>query len=259
MSISVLLWSVVSLTNILFKGKLFVASLSTSKSFIHTSRRRQYQNTRILSDINPLYSFIQEENNEGESRSIGNIVGNLHGGKYQFDSPGSSVNRIGQEFAESLYSSSYDDDDNQQSEDDEPWPKWAIRKLITSPVLPTTVPTLALSSSSFDEQQKPFVRITNQERTWERFYTKILYFSGEETFDPDPKGINIMPFQVTPTTGVLAPSGGASNACDATKPYSDSSILIVQIDSNKSFGDTIGNYYLVACTEEETWCWKIIP
>ena len=249
-----------SLANILFKSNnLLINCLSTSKSFIHNNRKRLNQNTQIISGNSPLYSSIQEENNEGESRSIGNIVGNLHGGKYQFDTPGSSMYQIGQEFAESLYSSSYAaDDDNDHNEDNEPWPKWATRKLITSPVLSTNVPNLALSSLS-NEQQKLSVTITNQERTWERFYAQILFFSENETFDPDPKGLNNMHLQVTPTTGVLAPSGGANNACDETKPYSDSTILMVEIDSNYSFGDTTGNYYLIACTEEETWCWKIVP
>ena len=36
---------------------------------------------------------------------------------------------------------------------------------------------------------------------------------------------NVVPLVVRPRSGSLAPRGGASNACDASNPYSDSATI----------------------------------
>ena len=68
------------------------------------------------------------------AKSIGDVVQNLHGGKYQFSETqylaGSSL--IGQQFAESLYSSSSEGEHDEgiigiDDDDDTELPKWAIR------------------------------------------------------------------------------------------------------------------------------------
>ena len=69
-----------------------------------------------------LYNSYQNQSNDEDDRrlrAIGDLVQNLHGGKYQFSDTqylaGNSL--IGQEFAESLYSSRGVDESNVDEED----------------------------------------------------------------------------------------------------------------------------------------------
>mmetsp|Transcript_23132 Transcript_23132/g.34248 ORF Transcript_23132/g.34248 Transcript_23132/m.34248 type:complete len:110 (-) Transcript_23132:162-491(-) len=67
--------------------------------------------------------------------------------------------------------------------------------------------------------------------------------------------ITRIPVTLQPRSGSLAPRGGASNACDANKPYSDS----VQIRVIQGQFSSIGSIqddeevWLVTGTEEEKW------
>lgn len=56
-------------------------------------------------------------------------------------------------------------------------------------------------------------------------------------------------FMVKPSSGDLAPRGGASNACDASQPYSDSATL--QVIHNEKQVEHGEDYWLVVGTEEE--------
>ena len=90
------------------------------------------------------------------------------------------------------------------------------------------------------------VSVRNDERTWEKYYAKILPGPMEVTEAED------VPFRVVPRSGFLVPRGGASNACDASKPYSDA----VTMHVSRRYGVTINKeevWWLVFGTEEEKW------
>jgi len=118
------------------------------------------------------------------------------------------------------------------------------------------------------------VSIKNEERTWEKYYAKIMprvVVRGVLTDEPStsmsasPLIQEDIPFRVTPKLGYLAPRGGASNACDASKPYSDSVTLYIYHKESVSIdmvvldadNDTVVEWWLVAGTEEEKWYYKL--
>lgn len=171
---------------------------------------------------------------ETSNRSIGEVVSNLHGGKYQFqDSHLAGATRLGQEFADSLYAS----DGIVEENDDDEMPKWAIRMM--DPLLQMDKPvsgTLFFGNGNI----KHTITIKNDERSWEKFYAFVHPLKQEQ------QGIKC-PFEMHPTIGTLAPRGGASNACDANTPYSDSTAISVKIIDDNSAGE----YLLVVGTEAE--------
>ena len=182
---------------------------------------------------------------DNDQRSVSDYVKNVHGGKYQF---GNSL--VGQEFAESLYSSSnYDNSDSEQLIDpNEDLPKWTQRMIqnastkISSKDTITSTDNIILLGENF--------KITNEERSWERFYAFIL---------PETKR-NV--FRVIPETGHLAPRGGASNICDENKPYLDTAVIrVIQNDDVNSICNNLGDDYcchVVVGTEEATWFYKVV-
>ena len=205
------------------------------------------------------YKHNQEEDNDGScssSTSIGDVVQNLHGGKYQFSDTqylaGSSV--MGQQFAESLYSS--DDTSSAEGCDegvmtDEELPMWARRlqdstEQCSKPILDTLVFDEATNSAAS-------IAIKNDERSWEKYYAFIL---GNNC-----NGNNF--FRVYPQTGSLAPRGGASNVCDETKPYSDSAAIAIElVGQGKQMiagADENSNedWLLVVGTEAEVWRYRL--
>ena len=67
-------------------------------------------------------------------------------------------------------------------------------------------------------------------------------------------------FKVSPTTGTLAPRGGASNICDETKPYLDSALVSIVWDLGKILanGNNVENeWLLVVGTEAEVWRYRL--
>jgi hypothetical protein len=193
-----------------------------------------------------VHYYLSSSNNEYNHKSIGDLVNNLHGGKYQFqDSLLAGSTRIGQEFADSLYSSSECIEDKE----DEEMPNWALRLMnpsihINRPI----VETLVFSQIAPEHT----IIIKNDERSWERFYVFLLpQLNDMKDVQNTSNGIvPFHPFATNPTSGVLAPRGGASNACDANAPYSDSSAINLKwIDGRRSVND----HLLVAATEAEVW------
>jgi len=223
------------------------------------------------------------------SSSIGDVVKGLHGGKYQFEGSTMDSNGLtfaGRQFAESLYGGGNDTFNCENDErNDEPWPKWATRMMPSSSFLddddnnkswignhhyegysPTGNTKTPISGSS-SKHSEYTIQITNEERTWERFYAKIVHLhsrTGEilldsccdasETIQSSPQ----FPYEVTPITGMLAPRGGASNVCDPRKPYSDSAQVVVRYyyyDGDHHYNN---EWWLVIGTEEQTWSYKLI-
>lgn len=159
------------------------------------------------------------------NRSIGDVVQNLHGGKYRFDDPG--INSIGREFAESLYSSESDEDD---TEAEMPRPQWADEMVAFRP------PTATVSTGT--------VVIQNQERTWERFFTKFVRTDRDAALEGESATTGICPMTVSPSQGLLAPRGGSGGRSDSVE-------LTVEGDSLQ------GSWSLLVGTEEEKWHFEI--
>jgi hypothetical protein len=182
----------------------------------------------------PRLATALNEFEDASKRSIGEVVSNLHGGKYQFqDSYLAGATRLGQEFADSLYAS----DEIVEEYEDEEMPKWAMRMM--DPLLHIDKPLTGTLLFNADNSEH-IITIKNDERSWEKFFAFVL---PSNQVQQDIK----CPFEMHPTTGTLAPRGGASNACDASAPYSDSANISVKIVDGGSTGD----YLLVVGTETE--------
>lgn len=176
------------------------------------------------------------------STSIGDITQNLHGGKYQFSETqylaGGSL--MGQQFAESLYSSC-NEEEGVEEEDDE-LPKWA---LIMQQPDEHEGKQLA-GSMTFSECAKSHtISITNDERSWEKYYSFVLPNTFQQSF------------RISSMRGILAPRGGASNACDASKPYSDSAHITVELIGDDHASIVGGEVLLVVGTEAEIWRYEL--
>ena len=220
----------------------------------------------ILSSDNRTFATLKSgalqanngNNNDQETtpyRSIGEVVGGLHGGKYQF-TPGGS-------FGDSGYagrSSAKKIQEQEQEIDPEQMPKWAQRMNlpdgIESSMSSVQILEVPSNSNRMDGMTRSAtVKIQNDEITWEEFFVKLLprHFSVEEAASL------AMPFRVRPRTGHLAPRGGASNACDSSQPYSDSATITVFYDESVADAALDGSieWWLVAGTEEEKWYFKI--
>ena len=253
----------------LFRGLLFwcwwtATTGSTASAWVNSpvfSISRQYSasyfvNKRwVIPTTFALRSSYKE--NEGsdtqEYRSIAEVVGGLHGGKYQFGGdvmggiPDTSFSGHGGVECQTKI-----------AELDEELPNWA-KKLAPTESQTTSPLVLSVPSNSNPMDGMVYfasIDIRNQERTWEKFYAKIMAKRPEGFVEVD-NAVSVIGLSVAPRSGSLAPRGGASNACDDSKPYSDSAtIRITQADTNS--GGSIGdNLWLVVGTEEEKWAYKL--
>ena len=195
----------------------------------------------LLRSSNHESSSDQSIDTTSSSTSIGDITQNLHGGKYQFSETqylaGGSL--MGQQFAESLYSSC---NDEESLEEEDELPKWALRLQ-----QPDAHDGKQLKGAlTFNDSAKSHtITITNDERSWEKYYAYILPSNVEQSF------------RISPLRGHLAPRGGASNACDASKPYSDSAHVTIEFigdDHDNIAGEEV---LLVVGTEAEIWRYQL--
>jgi len=207
------------------------------------------------------------------SSSIGDVVQNLHGGKYQFSETqylaGGSV--AGRQFAESLYSSCDNDDDNDGNGDnEEDLPRWAMR--LQDPTTTSAAAELAVMDElKFDNEHKMHsIVIKNEERSWERYYAFLLPNNHDDNKNKrkgvvsSSSGSGDSCFRVSPSTGSLAPRGGASNVCDMTKPYSDSAIISIEWNVGVAVEGVGGDddrknndWLLVVGTEAQVWKYRL--
>ena len=218
--------------------------LVTSQKAATKSRSTEYLFGRVL----------RKSSNSDES-SVGDYVRGLHGGKYQFqdasDAMAPGMSMIGQEFASSLYGGNpCEATDNLSSED---MPRWAQQ------MRPPEVNSMGEECSTEliikDNGKYASATIINLERTWEKFYAFIMR-QNEDCKVGFPHS-NGAPFLVEPEFGSLAPRGGASNACDPKKPYSDSAKLTVSYDSSGEDKVSVEDWWLVVGTEEEKWYYRL--
>ncbi|EJK47507.1 hypothetical protein THAOC_33763 [Thalassiosira oceanica] len=178
-------------------------------------------------------------------RSVGDVTGNLHGGKYQFyDQYIAGGSLAGREFAESLYSGpGCGGDDNVIESDDEnaDLSMWVQR--LVDPNEQRDRPFVG--TLSFDNDARIHrVTIKNDERSWEKFHAFVL---------PMEEDVSEC-FEICPTSGSLAPRGGTTNACDETKPYSDSANVSIKWKGDGNAGREI---MFVVGTEAEVWRYHV--
>ena len=183
--------------------------------------------------------------------SVGDVVRNLHGGKYQFSDTQYLAGRslAGRQFAESLYSGDRDDgDDAGDAEVPDALPRWAARlqNFGEQSVAPLT------GTLAFDHGRttRHAISIQNEERSWERYHAVVL---------PDGGGFAV----ASPATGTLAPRGGASHACDASRPYSDRAAIAVEWTGGEEEGAVVvpvtggRERLLVVGTEAAAWRYRL--
>ena len=208
---------------------LLSAYIHWTGAFFSSYYAQYDQNARCM------YLTASPNEYDGRSnRSIGDVVNNLHGGKYQFqESYVAGSSKIGREFAESLYAS----DEYVEEERDDEMPQWALRMMDTSTHLDKPI----TGTLTFECEHDHTITIKNDERSWEKFYAFVL--------KPNQDEITSCPYKVQPNTGTLAPRGGASNACDANAPYSDNANINIKYTSSTSADD----FMLVVGTEAEVW------
>ncbi len=235
---------------ILITAKEMVSAFFASTKFVplrhNSGGRRDRTNTQDVllrsSNYEPPSSEDQSIDTSTSSTSIGDITQNLHGGKYQFSETqylaGGSL--MGQQFAESLYSSC-DEEESLEEEDDE-LPKWLMKLQ-----QPDEHEGKQLAGSlTFSECAKSHkISITNDERSWEKYYAFVLPNTFQQSF------------RISSLRGVLAPRGGASNACDASKPYSDSAHIAIELVGDDDATIVGGEVLLIVATEAEIWRYEL--
>ena len=151
-----------------------------------------------------------------ESKRVADVVGGVHGGKYQFG-PRGFEGYAGGQFASALAASTATGATDGSA--NEPWPSWAseLRRPRGGGVQDAAAEDV--HQVELGPSGTVTLRVTNVYRTWERFYVS-LYSDGGEGADPL--------FEVTPRSGDLAPRGGANNVCDVSQPYLDHVDLVVE-------------------------------
>jgi len=199
---------------------------------------------------------LSSSNNSNDSapeyRSIADVVGGLHGGKYQF---GDNSGMISSDDAFGGSGGSSSDNQQQNPVALENLPKWAQAMAPSSiDAKPLRVPSNAnpmdgmVYSASFE--------IRNDEWTWETFYTKLITMDNNEKFVMI-ENAQTVGLEIAPSTGSLAPRGGASNACDSSQPYSDAAMIRVTQLSSAEETNNHKNIWLVVGTEEEQWTYQL--
>jgi hypothetical protein len=204
-------------------------------------------------DNNQYYNNQFQTQQQQQQRSIGDVVKNLHGGKYQFDNK-SGLGMIGQQFAESMYACTPDNSMLQHTEekvfDDTNLPKWVHR-------LGSTVPkqisgTINFSIQDLESSSSQIIQIHNEERTWERYYSKIIMSPGSDNINELEWDIHYNYFTIlVGQQGMLAPRGGVSG-------ISDTATIIVRPVQNFQYESyQLREYWLIVGTEEANWCYNL--
>jgi hypothetical protein len=238
------------------KWNKFEHSCKTHYLYCPTGYNRCYVSSTIFKSSNRESSHY--DNNEShlqqgqQQQSIGDVVQNLHGGKYQFDYPmaSSSLSFIGQQFAQSMYATSPDGTANEQYADEDKFddndlPMWVQK-------LGSTIPTNSFETIDFSNRDIGTIslQIQNEERTWERYYAKILNLSTTE--DNTYVKLHTTNFFeiVVGQQGMLAPRGGAGGISDIA------TIILRRL--KPTLETTYWNsFWLAVGTEEKNWYYQL--
>lgn len=216
---------------------------------IHKQLRSEMQ---VMGNLNR-YALFSSSGNE-EYRSISDVVGNLHGGKYQFNNFGSTSSSDAFSGRGSKAQNIADED-----EADVDLPNWAIKmKPSEAAVANPQLLHVPSNSDPMDGMQySASVDLQNEEISWEKFHCKLMVMLANGDFTQADESIKSH-IQVKPKYGSLAPRGGASNACDRTKPYSDRATIRITQGSSSSLHTVNDEIWLVLGTEEEKWYYMLI-
>ena len=178
------------------------------------------------------------------TRDLSSVVGGLHGGMYQFCAGGAQY-YAGSVFAASLAASVSEAAAAPGGElEGAEWPRWASELRAQPDALAGTL-TFA---GAGDVRE---ARVQNTYRTWEPWVAAVLTAEGEVAAVTAESPYAL----VGASSGTLAPRGGASNVCDASKPYSDAACVRVQCCAPPGAPPAGG--LLVVKTEEEQWTFAL--
>jgi hypothetical protein len=151
------------------------------------------------------------------TRDLSSVVGGLHGGKYQFGAGGAQY-YAGSIFAASLAASVSEAAAAPGGElEAAEWPRWASELRAQ----PDALAGVLAFAGAGDVRE---ARVENTYRTWEPWVAAVLTAEGEVAAVAAESPYAL----VGASSGTLAPRGGASNVCDASKPYSDAAYVRVQ-------------------------------
>ena len=226
-----------------------VSSFLSQSSFCEVQQRASISATSLHSS----------SNNNDSYRPIGEVVGGLHGGKYQFNDYGGfdqSTFLTGDRLTRPRSGTV----ESQKDRDPKDTPNWAHQMQPSESALVNpeiiSVPT---NSDPMDGMiYSASIVIQNQERTWEEFYVKLMRKQGNGEFIQMESNSLDEVIIAKPRSGSLAPRGGSSNACDEGKPYSDSvQIKVIQSQSSNDAIEGSEELWLVAGTEEEKWYYQL--
>ena len=162
--------------------------------------RHALRGSQLVARCSPLRCLGPDD----ASTDVGSVVGGLHGGKYQFGA-GGATSYTGREFAESLAACGNAGGDGSKSAaarlDRSSWPRWAQS-------FDTDGADELSGVLLFDGEGACVARVANVYRTWEPFYAAIIEPGGGSGAACSSS------LNVSPTSGTLAPRGGANNVCD---------------------------------------------
>lgn len=207
---------------------------------------------------------------------VGGVVGNLHGGKYQFG-PGGAASAVGGEFAKALAAGGSSVACGPRVGSGEAWrrlnpnladaaehsagappPRWQQSLAPRAASLGASV-RLQLQPPLYDDasgRTAAVLRLANGMRTWESFVAAVV----------DADGTPAAGLRALPASGIFAPRGGANNACDETNPYPDwVDMTVVATDATAAAGDLVAGSegtargrFLVIKTEEQQWAFPLV-
>ena len=235
----------------------FISLCSSHNAFFGVLQqcRRRGNNIHTLNDVISSTSLHSSNDNNGY-RPIGEVVGGLHGGKYQFDDYSGFGQSTFLTENGSSRSSSYP---SQEDKEPKEIPNWAqLMQPLDNNLLEREIISIPSNSNPMDGMiYSASIVIQNQERTWEEFYVKIMRRRGNGEFVQIESRLRNEDLIVKPRSGSLAPRGGSSNVCDAGKPYSDSvQIKLINSHSNVVIRES-DELWLVVGTEEEKWNYQL--
>lgn len=184
-------------------------------------------------------TIVQSLSGNDDYRSIGDVTLGLHGGKYQFDPTYSAG-------AASMFAPSPIRARKYSMVDEEPLPDWPVRW-----------PSDGEAVLGLLTQEAPAAEVRNEEISWEPYFAIVV-------------GQSAHLFVASPRRGHLAPRGGAANACDESKRYSDAQRFVVSRRRQPAeradclvaggaapFDATPGATYLIVRTECDQWTWEM--
>ena len=143
------------------------------------------------------------------------------------------------------------DNDDEDFMDNEEIPKWAMRLQQPTEHKGRQLTGILTFTSSNNVHT---ITIKNEERSWEQYFAYILGSSDNNNSIAATASEDL--FQLSSVRGHLAPRGGASNACDASKPYLDSADIRIEFvgDPQAAVDEEL---LLVVGTEAEVWRWQL--